>query len=201
MQLQEYAVPATWRIVLRSVQDHYPEAVIAGGAIRDLLTGRAPKDIDIFINGALRSAMGVRDVMWDEFITQPKMVINPEFCDYTIALDGVEFAMEIDVPGFPLPVQLIAMTDPVTMISAVERIDFGICRAAYDGSNIFLAKEFTHDLAHEQFTLVTTERSPEALKRSMERYMRLQAKFPGWPLIGMPKFEMEMNDIGSFDVV
>lgn len=44
IQVWEFALET-----LAKVQTIYPQAIIAGGLIRDLLTDRSPKDIDIFI--------------------------------------------------------------------------------------------------------------------------------------------------------
>src|SRR3569623_1528091 len=44
-------IPERWQTVLRYVQNVAPDAVIAGGALRDLDNGRPVKDIDIFVQG------------------------------------------------------------------------------------------------------------------------------------------------------
>lgn len=42
-------MPAEWLAVLRAFQQVEPEAVIAGGAVRDFFIGRPVKDVDIFL--------------------------------------------------------------------------------------------------------------------------------------------------------
>ena len=42
-------VPWAWTEVLRTVQSVHPEAILAGGALRDLILGGEVKDLDIFI--------------------------------------------------------------------------------------------------------------------------------------------------------
>lgn len=41
-------IPASWQRLIDEAREHDPDAIIAGGAIRDLICGRKPKDIDLF---------------------------------------------------------------------------------------------------------------------------------------------------------
>ena len=49
LTVEGLVIPAGWRQVLRSVQEYFPQANIAGGALRDLYHGKPAKDVDIFV--------------------------------------------------------------------------------------------------------------------------------------------------------
>ena len=42
-------LPQEWLDVLKEIQQYFPGAVIAGGALRDLLSDKPIKDVDIFV--------------------------------------------------------------------------------------------------------------------------------------------------------
>ena len=44
-------IPEDWTKTLKMIQREYPEAVIAGGSLRDLFLGKEIKDIDVFVIG------------------------------------------------------------------------------------------------------------------------------------------------------
>jgi len=42
-------IPEQWKEILSAVQEYHPQAIIAGGALRDLWHGKPIKDVDIFV--------------------------------------------------------------------------------------------------------------------------------------------------------
>src|SRR5690348_12463644 len=121
MQLQQIELPQEWREALRRVQLYFPEAVIAGGALRDLFTGRQVKDIDVFveaINPGDQGAWRVERLLAAKFGFGARQIINPSFANYSQAIDGVAFAIEVPMLGMP-PLQVIALKEPVTFQSVV----------------------------------------------------------------------------------
>ena len=46
------SIPAEWKQVLDRIQRVQPSAIIAGGALRDIILRRPVKDVDIFINAS-----------------------------------------------------------------------------------------------------------------------------------------------------
>jgi hypothetical protein len=49
MQIFNKEVPAEWLEVLRVIQSVFPQAVLAGGCLRDLVLGGEVKDLDVFV--------------------------------------------------------------------------------------------------------------------------------------------------------
>lgn len=174
-------IPRDWRAALKAVQYLFPEAVLAGGALRDLFANRPAKDLDIFISSRGRDVFDVYEQLIELF-GDARMVIGENLAEYSQALDEVAYAIET-ISDEGMPIQVIALKQPeVTVESAVERIDFGLCRISYDGKQLYVTPEFKRDLMLSCFTVCLTL-SEARLKRTKERHERLQAKYPGWPLL------------------
>ena len=174
-------IPGSWCKVLRSIQVMCPEAVIAGGAIRDALLGHPEliKDLDIFANanGALRDVLEpwLHDIGWTKIAGQ-------EFnADYgrSVMRGEVHRVVGYDVPGFDLPVQVIYLTiGEFSPMRAIERMDFFACQLATDGTWLWSTLEALEDLAYQRITM----RRPADMtqfERSERRAARFRTKFSG----------------------
>lgn len=180
-------LPPRWKAALEIIQLDFPDAVIAGGALRDLILGREPKDIDVFAEHRpftpsqhLYTAADIKD--WAQnYLGPARCVINDAWAAYNDALDGVVCAVEIDAAlTRPLPIQLITMNRPVTFENVVDRIDFGLCRVSHDGEQLFTHPHFHQDRAREVFTLRRCTGQAQ-YDRSVQRHARLYDKYP-WPM-------------------
>lgn len=150
-----------------------PEAIMAGGYLRDKTFGKAPKDLDIFIpfmdegEGMMELAhMGFREEPWSGYADLD------EVCTVWSAL----------FDGFP--VQVIELAPGMSPVERVKLHDFGLCQAWWDGASAWLGRTqaFGADMADRCFTLVHCE-SKHEWGRSMRRYKRLtEEKYKGWPL-------------------
>lgn len=159
--------------ILKRVRDAGgTDAVIAGGAVRDFLLGRPMKDIDVF----LRSRGNVEDERIVktaypkaelQFNTDPEYSIQmPEVASVWNYQEGGLFA--------DAPVQLIFLNGPdVTLPGMLERFDFGLCRAGFDG-DIVVTAAFVKDAFGMTMTLLY---SPHPA-HSQRRYERLIRKYP-----------------------
>src|SRR5262249_1134187 len=64
----------------------------------------------------------------------------------------------------------------------IERFDFGICMAAYDGKETIRTKEFDQDAEQKTFTLHRADNQPQ-FTYSMSRYEKITAgRYKGWSL-------------------
>lgn len=182
MNINEYpAIPQDWCDALATIQTHFPEAVIAGGALRDHLTGRPVKDVDVFISSSHMTQNEVACVLAFLFQREVIVIIGEGAADYVACLSEISFTLETTT-ALGMPLQIIAMTGEITLDRMVERIDFGICRVGFDGKTLFRHTDFFLDAMAHQFTL-RTNTDPARYPRSVARYERLQAKFPGWPMV------------------
>lgn len=173
-----------WPQLLHELHDKgFGRCFIAGGAVRDSLLDKDPKDIDVFLHWD-RAVYGDYSSFVDrvrkEFGADVIRQYNPgyeEESDPTVL--GV---VTLDVDYIPYPVQLIAVNrhlgDPWEIEHAIERIDLGLCRAAYGiDEGMFLRNEFFGDHVYERMTILRCESWPQ-FRGSCRRYWRLLDKFP-----------------------
>ena len=166
--------------LLKIPQAHDPNAHIAGGYLRDCLLGRAPKDVDIFVHHGAFKAIN-RDFINQGFdiiriIHPDRIKSNPEICattDYRSA-DGSL-------------INLTGLSRPMTMADNLERLDFGLCRVGFDGTELVQHADFDRDTKAEEFVLRRCD-NREQFFRSLSRAVRLSVKYPGWRLVVPPKF-------------
>jgi hypothetical protein len=171
--------------VLATLQQVAPEAHIAGGAVRDTILQKPISDIDVFMSdghvdeaaAVLRASCGyVKVGEWKEYLgfSDPAMtrVAKFEKADETtpVCIIGL-------LPGFAEPEANIA------------RFDFGVCKAAFDGSQTMRAAEFDHDAAHGTFTLCRADNQAQ-YNYSLSRFEKITAaRYQGWSLVIPEKFE------------
>lgn len=171
-------IPEPWNAALAAVKRIAPEAVIAGGALRDLDNGREVKDIDIFVRGTTEPALArlrnavVRAGFDAEEIDPSKM--------YPVG-DGQDVVGHFDAefPGCDVPVQIIMVNHDCAPEVLVTRFDYGICRIVYDGETLLRAPEYLSDQAAEVFKL-RRQRTDQELVASVHRFARLRQKYDGW---------------------
>jgi len=174
-------IPERWQTVLRYVQNVAPDAVIAGGALRDLDNGRPVKDIDIFVQGnAMADLRSLREKLIElgfdcDDTDDQKIYPVGEGNDVVGCIDARDPAAETP------PLQFIVVRCPPAKI--LDRIDFGICRLAFDGSQIIQPAEYDEDKARQVFRL-RYDRAGLMLVTSIHRYARLSQKYEAW------KFEL-----------
>jgi hypothetical protein len=184
----KYPLPADWSIALEIIRLRFPDAVIAGGALRDTLLGREVKDIDVFASHPYGWSNAHDIISWtdwaDRMLGPSYYVIHEGLAqEYSEGLYGVVCAIEIDAAVTrPRPIQLIMLDTPVTLETVVERIDFGLCRVSHDGTTLFQHPDFVHDVNNRFFTLRRSENEAQ-YDRSCRRFRRLNEKYPGWPMV------------------
>jgi len=96
---------------------------VAGGAVRDTLLGRTPKDVDVFV-------FGVRGVDEEVFhgltlVECPEWHKSEPFLQATVDVAGVHH-------------QVMAVPDVDDMEDLVDGFDWNVSRFAYDGTAAFL---------------------------------------------------------------
>jgi hypothetical protein len=170
--------------ILGSLQDLCATAHIAGGAVRDTILDRPIKDIDVFLaNDAtdeaallLRSKFGYVKV--------------GEWVSYELFSDpDVSRVARFERADETVPICLIGLKSPKPMDVNVERFDFGICMAAWDGHDVYKTDAFDHDAGHQTFTLLRADNQPQ-FNYSMVRFEKLtKQRYAGWTLSVPQEFE------------
>lgn len=158
-------IPDQWIDILSDIQTNDLIAMIAGGALRDLSLGRAPKDLDIFTTY----------IPTDKNLDSTNM--NYEGMQYVKAV--VTYNVNLDIP-FNLIIH-----EPCTNIAMLESFDFGLCQIGFNGREIIKTPAYDWDFKHGIFTMRRINRYP----RSIKRYARWLDRY-NWD-IAIPELELK----------
>lgn len=154
----------------------FKDSVIAGGFVRDNHLGRPFKDVDVFIpyvNSKTMSALF-------EFLN-----VNASKKDMkkyvTRAFNG-KYDCEIEDPEYgKLEVDFVLNTLPSQGFgfSLCETFNYGLDMCFTDGKELFLTKEFEHDVENSLIRLCNLD-GVHNLPHVMEKYNRLKEKYPNF---------------------
>ena len=166
-------IPAAWRLAIEHVRQTFPDAVIAGGCLRDWLHYKDSliKDIDIFIPGAEDN-----DIV--DYVSNNHSKDNPAcYVNYgNMSNDDVSIVCKIEKTcGDGISCDYIGVK--VDSGAILDRFDFGICQIAYDGKSLTCTNEFLTDVTLNTFTLLRCDNADQ-FRRSRERFDRLHLKYP-----------------------
>lgn len=172
-------IPPRWADILAVVQQAAPEAILAGGSLRDLENGAPVKDLDIFVrhrDGEYASPYLHKLQQLDTF-TYRRIVTSFESC-----LEDSDCVLSETFPVGGLDVNIVHLDGSVDMERVLTRIDFGICQIGYDGKSITTTEAYRQDRAKRTFT-VTRFDSTDDNARTLRRWERISQKYPGWTLV------------------
>jgi hypothetical protein len=167
-------IPAKWVAVLAVIQTVAPEAFLAGGALRDLDTGREVKDLDVFVSTPNFYAVEKTLRAAGYFLRAVQRL------DYLGADPSVAEAREFVKAG-ELPVNVISLNDSFGFPSGLYRFDLGLCQIGFDGREVVRTAAYVTDVQHQRMTVCRCG-SEAQMERTEARGERLRGKYPGWPL-------------------
>ena len=193
------SIPPHWTTILNEIKAAgFPEAVVAGGAMRDLYFGKPHKDLDIFIQtgpapAGLASAI---NILKREFGSPTAVCTAP--CVYMGWNPEVAGFVNFTIHGED--VQIVGINrDAFSMAAILRRIDFGICQIGWDGTNIEFTTAFFTDVANRTFT-VNRQDNDNDLSRTYRRFERISARYPEHRIVvpaGQMTFEEWQRKEGS----
>lgn len=200
-------IPTTWRACLAAVRRHAPDAVLAGGALRDLAAGVPHADLDVFVRAEkLRDVIELAHAIDYREPDMRKRVCPGDWFAADCNLDREEYRRafgrslvgvgELVGPGRER-VQIIGLdTFGDGLISSLlTEFDFAACRFAFDGAEIHVGHGALEDIAARRFTLTRAPNGRELL-RSIRRYERWAAdRFRGWSLEIAPRLFAGNHDV------
>lgn len=190
-------IPQYMKDGLRRIQTQFPEAVIVGGALRDLWFDRPVKDVDVFVqHREMQGSVDVVAAALTRAFPPPPLSIDlselglqdwdyphvnrviPDAKDYADWAGGaVRAVYEVRTDAHHPPFQIITTDLPTDLISLRDRVDLSFCQIAYDGGSLHVGPKFRE--AHTTRTVRYTGPVDYAqLQRTMRRVARLKLKYP-----------------------
>jgi hypothetical protein len=155
--------------ILSQVQKKHPEAVIAGGFLRDLYFGKEFKDIDIFVSNpaGFISDSFIKDSSYDMTYSTDSEISEVQKLWY----DAEDTNFEVNIICVPSG----------NLNARVQEHDFDFCQVWTDGKEIYGVEILQQVKQTNEVTLVQCENSKQ-LARSLRRWDRFQEKYPGFSL-------------------
>jgi hypothetical protein len=174
-------IPEEWKNALSRLKSvGFPEAIIGGGALRDLDHGVEIKDVDIFV----RAKTNTEELLHKVFGDTGRRIVNEDAVRYLQFTDDVVEVWEFETAGLP-PFQVI-VSQPASeespeefLVLQLHRFDLGLCRIAFDGEFIFTDEVYEEDAEAKVLRI----RDPRRIPRSLLRAERIQRKYPGYKII------------------
>jgi hypothetical protein len=103
--------------------------------------------------------------------------MGPAAASYVSSNDEVDYVLEFT--WLDTPFQVIGLTGEVSAERVLSRIDFGLCRIAFNGRELLKPAEYLKDKKDQAFTVYRADNFAQ-LDRTVERYHRLQTRYPGY---------------------
>lgn len=174
MNIFNVPVPFAWAEALRIVQSVHPEAVLAGGALRDLILGGEVKDLDIFIGPDGTNLMEVLMLRhgW-RLITVTNAVYVASMRREVVKVCGYR------VPGLDPEVQIIQLKKLDEPHDAISRMDFAACQVGMISTTHWVyTPAALRDLLMRTITMMEPEDHMQET-RSYVRGKRFEQKYAG----------------------
>lgn len=171
-------IPSEWVEVLKEIQVNFPGAVIAGGALRDLITNTQIKDVDIFI--PIQSVYDLEleaQVIWDTFPGQDIKLDKFSMYGGKVEKDQdrdifAVFKYQRGDTKFDL---ILCSKNAIS----IQTFDINICQILFDGENLRTTKAFTDGIENKQLKIMNVNRTD----RNKARMGRLKAKYPTYEVV------------------
>ncbi|MEM7516881.1 MAG: hypothetical protein AAF368_08155, partial [Planctomycetota bacterium] len=157
-------IPRDWKVILDYIRSVAPEALLAGGALRDLAQGVPHADLDIFVYaegndaacGLERKISHVLGAVPEKFVGEfDTEKYRKHFGQTFVGLSEYEVLGEcvqvvyLDLASYEP--EHMHITTPFEQ-ALFDRIDFGACQIAFDGAKIHTTSFCRADLENGMFT-------------------------------------------------
>lgn len=169
-------IPEEWLLELEKVQRHFPEAIIAGGALRDLNLGGEVKDLDIFVKDL---GDGMDSTIKMLYPTYEKL--HKE--EYE-GIPEVGKCYEVYPEELDIPVQIITNKRHSTRM-VLKNFDIDLCKFWTDGVDYLADADALADWEGKKITISHAQSMGQFIK-SMNRAAKFQRKYPDFEItLGM----------------
>jgi tRNA nucleotidyltransferase/poly(A) polymerase len=170
-------IPDAWKYMLHKIQEVFPQAIIAGGCLRDLQNGKPIKDVDIFINDDLSNG-SISDTKTELQILMPELitVCTNEYSNQGVSLmmRNVQGVFRYDVDGNHYEI-IVGSTEACD----INHFDFGICQIKYDNKELVFTDAYEQDTKNKVIRVL----NDHGHERTVKRIARMQAKYPDFTVV------------------
>ena len=174
-----------WVEVLVKIQQHYPEAVIAGGALRDLQSGVPVKDLDIFVqydDDLYDNLVELFSLKEDKIINLDKLS-EDQYETLECVLGGI-YTMD---GVLSIPVQVIGIQKFTSATKQLDKFDIDLCKLAHDGVEWTIGDKYHSDVHAKTMTIGISDELFEKfdtkyINSAMKHAQRLLAKYPDYQI-------------------
>lgn len=180
VKLEAMLLPPSFYAAVRMAQRVAPDAILAGGALRDFINGAPIKDLDIFVGPCSEGVTNLLENLNGTYGVEGKTTV-PYFIAERMNKQDVHACYEHIIMGAWV-VNTVVLSRPMTIAEKLNRFDFGICQVGFDGTDVWATPAFHQDRMNQTFTLVRCD-SERDYRRSMARFDRLVQKYPDWQLV------------------
>lgn len=172
-------IPQEWDEVLKNIQQVFPGAIIAGGALRDLILDVPIKDVDIFIpvecfEFDTVAAMFPKKLCRNDDVLNSEPWLHPDH-EYGRTANKEDTGRNIHVIY-----QWESETTKYDFIfcspeaADVNTFDINICQVSYDGTTINSTEAFLKGTVERHIQVLNVNRTD----RNKKRMDRMRTKFP-----------------------
>jgi hypothetical protein len=182
--------------ILNAIRDLSPTAHIAGGAVRDTLLERPIKDIDLFLDNSATDEAAKLMRKHFGFV----MVGNWESYDGGFSDRSLARVAKFEKADEETPVCLIGLQapsewhdydepQPFGRKANLNRFDFGICQAGWDGETVYTSAAYKIDVEQKSFTVCRSDNQAQ-FDYTMSRFEKMtKERYAGWQLKVPAEFE------------
>jgi hypothetical protein len=166
----------------------FEKAIIAGGMVRDHLMKGSFTDIDVFV------PIENKTRFTDNILKYQATDKNPLFTKFNTAggfsrsykdlgfikldakyMGSIDVDIMVDIMGMPNNKDLDASEFAKRVVST---FNYNIDRVFWDGEDVNVMEEANRDIRNHVATLVKAPKSPRDLPKVMEKFFKLQKKYP-----------------------
>ncbi len=167
----------------------FADAVCVGGALRDSMNGVPLKDIDIFVT-SIGDFVSEATLIEDVTHVKPTPLFVGYRGEHSFDVKHVFYIGDIN----DVPIQIIVLKEPKTVMEKIMRVDFGMCQIGWDGEQLHTTDAFWKDFSEKTFTVTRCDSEGDHA-RTMRRWERLNKKYPNHTLVDETAFKGQGADV------
>jgi hypothetical protein len=177
----EIRVPQGWLDVLSKIQNEWPVATIAGGALRDLDLGRPIKDVDVFIPYSVDSFSRLAKMMKSNFNVYVDKIEHEMGGICSRLAVGAQAPSHFIFYYHGWKFEVTQKLEAYQQNTIIDSFDLGICMICLVNGNIYRSPHYITDVTNKTMTVIHDTGGQEHTHAN-----RIEYKYRGWTFIPKP---------------